>query len=140
MLTGTVNWTAQERVIHGKPAAEAVRAEMERMGAKRVLLTTTRSLANSRLVAEVASALGDRCVGRYDAIRAHSPREAVIAVAALAREVEADHLLAVGGGSVIDATKTALLAVWRGVKDIDTLSTLAPRRGAAPLPLRDSDR
>ena len=26
MLTGTVQWTAQERVIHGKPAAEAVPA------------------------------------------------------------------------------------------------------------------
>src|SRR5688500_19743783 len=35
---------------------------------------------------------------------AHSPREAVIAGAALAREVDADHLLAVGGGSVTDAT------------------------------------
>ena len=28
MLTGTVQWTAQERVIHGKPAAEAVRADI----------------------------------------------------------------------------------------------------------------
>ena len=39
MLTDTFEWTAQERVIHGKPAAEAVRAEIERIGAKRVLLT-----------------------------------------------------------------------------------------------------
>ena len=46
MLTGTVQWTAQERVIHGKPAAEAVRAEIERIGAKRVLLLTTRSLTD----------------------------------------------------------------------------------------------
>lgn len=140
MLTGTVHWTAQERVIHGKPAAEAVRTEMERIGAKRVLLLTTRSLANSRLIRDVASALGDRCVGRFDAIRAHSPREAVIAGAELAREVEADHLLAVGGGSVIDATKTMLLALWRGVRDVDTLSTLAHKRGAPPLKALDTDR
>src|SRR5262245_43583664 len=113
MLTGTVQWTSQERVIHGKPAAEAVRAEMERTGAKRVLLTTTKSLTESRLVRDVTSALGDRCVGRFSEIRAHSPREAVIAGAALAREVDADHLLAVGGGSVIDATKTMLIALWR---------------------------
>src|SRR5688572_11037058 len=112
MLTGTVHWTAQERVIHGKPAAETVRAEMERIGVKRVLLLTTRSLTNGRLVREVTSTLGDRCVGKFDAIRAHSPREAVIAGAALAREVEADHLLAIGGGSVIDAAKTMLLALW----------------------------
>ena len=140
MLTGTVQWTAQERVVHGKPAAEAVPVEIERIGARRVLLLTTQSLTNSRLIRDVASALGDRCVGRFAAIRAHSPREAVIAGAALAREVEADHLLAVGGGSVIDATKTMLLALWRGVRDVDALSTLAPKRGAGPLAPLESDR
>ena len=71
MLTGTVQWTAQERVIHGKPAADAVRTEMERIAAKRVLLLTTRSLVNNRLIRDVTSALGDRCVGRFDAIRAN---------------------------------------------------------------------
>ena len=140
MLTGTVQWTAQERVIHGKPAAEAVPAEIERIGAKRVLLLTTKSLTNSRLIRDVTSALGDRCVGRFAEIRAHSPREAVIAGAALARELDADHLLAVGGGSVIDATKTMLLALWRGARDVDTLSTLAQKRGAVPLPPLASDR
>ena len=140
MLTGTVQWPAQERVIHGKPAAEAVPAEIERIGAKRVLLLTTRSLTDSRLVREVTSALGDRCVGRFSEIHAHSPREAVVAGAALAREVQADHLLAIGGGSVTDATKTMLLALWRDVRDIDQLSTLASRRGSAPLAIMESDR
>jgi maleylacetate reductase len=140
MLTGTVQWTAQERVVHGRPVAEAVPAEIERIGAKRVLLTTTQSLTNSRLIRDVTSALGDRCVGRFSEIRAHSPREAVIAGAALARELEVDHLLAVGGGSVIDATKTMLFALWRGVNDIDALSALAHRRGAPPHKALDSDR
>jgi maleylacetate reductase len=140
MLTGTVEWTAQERVVHGKPAAEAVRAEIERIGAKRVLLLTTRSLTDGPLIQNLTSALGDRCAGRFSEIRAHSPREAVIAGAALAREVEADHLLAVGGGSVIDATKTMLLALWRGVRDVDALSALAQKRGAKPLTPLDSDR
>ena len=140
MLTGLVQWTAQERVVYGKPAAEAVRAEIERIGAKRVLLLTTRSLENGRLIRELTSVLGDRCVGRFAAIRAHSPREGVIAGAALARETGADHLLAVGGGSVIDATKTMLLALWRGVADIDALSTLASTHDAKPMALLDGDR
>jgi maleylacetate reductase len=105
-----------------------------------VLLLTTRSLTGSRLVRDVTSALGDRCVGRFSEIRAHSPREAVIAGAAMAREIDADHLLAVGGGSVTDATKTMLLALWRGVTDIDTLSTLAPKRGQPAIKVADSDR
>ena len=140
MLTGTVQWTAQERVIYGKPAAEAVPAEIDRIGAKRVLLLTTQSLTGSRLIRDVTAALGDRCVGQFAAIRAHSPREAVIGGAARAREVKADHLLAVGGGSVTDATKTMLLALWRGVHDADALAALAPKRGAKPLASLDSDR
>src|SRR4051812_8367959 len=140
MLTGVVQWTAQERVIHGKPAAQAVPEEIERLGAKRVLLLTTRSLTGSRLVREITSALGDRCVGRFSEIHAHSPREAVIAGAAMARDVDADHLLAVGGGSVTDATKTMLVALWRGVRDVEALSALAVKRGSPPLALLDSDR
>ncbi len=140
MLTETFEWTAQERVIHGKPAAEAVRSEMERLGAKRVFVTTTRSLRDGRLVREITSALGDRCVGKFSAISAHSPREAVVAGAAAAREADADHLLAVGGGSVIDATKTMQIALWRGVRDVDTLSTLSQKRGAPSLVLLASDR
>src|SRR5215210_8401205 len=139
MLTGMVQWTAQERVIHGEPAAEALRAEIEGIGAKRVLLLTTRSLVASRLVREVTSALDDRCVGRFSEIHAHSPREAVVAGAALARGVDADHLLAVGGGSVTDATKTMLVALWRGVNDVAALSALASKRGAPPLAALDSD-
>jgi maleylacetate reductase len=140
MLTETFEWTAQERVIHGKPAAEAVRSEMERLGAKRVFVTTTRSLRDGRLVRDITSALGDRCVGTFSAISAHSPREAVVAGAAAAREADADHLLAVGGGSVIDATKTMQIALWRGVRDVDTLSTLSQKRGAPSLALLASDR
>ena len=140
MLTCTFELTAQERVIHGKPAAEAVREEIERIRARRVLLLTTRSLAEGRLVREVSSALGDRCVGKFSAISAHSPREAVIAGAAIARETDADHLLEVGGGSVVDATKTMQIALWRGVRDVDALSALAVKRGTAPLSPLDGDR
>lgn len=140
MRTGVVEWTTQQRVIQGKPAAQAVREEIERLGVERVLLLTTRSLAKSRLIGEVAAALGDRCVGRFAAIPAHSPREAVIAGAEIAREVRADHLLAVGGGSVIDATKTMLLALWRDARDVEALSALAHRRGAPVQKALDSDR
>jgi maleylacetate reductase len=140
LLTGLVQWTRQERVVHGVPAAQAVREEIERVDARRVLLLTTRSLENGGLVKDVASALGDRCVGRFSAISAHSPREAVIAGAAVARETGADHLLAVGGGSVIDATKAMLLVLWRGVSDVDALSTLAAAgHGSRPLPAADTD-
>lgn len=132
MLRGTHHWPAQQRVVYGVPAAEAVADEAQRAGAMRVFLTTTRSLSGGALLAGIARALGARFAGKFDAIAAHSPREAVIAGAAAARAAGADLLVAVGGGSVIDATKAMLLALWRGVHTVEELSALAGTRGRAP--------
>ncbi len=60
-------------------------------------------------------ALGARHVGTFAAIRSHSPREDVVAGARAAREAKADLLVAVGGGSVIDATKAMQLCLWAGL-------------------------
>ena len=56
----------------------AVRAEAERLGAQRVFVTTTKSVAQSALLADVIKELGDRYAGVYAGITAHSPRPCVI--------------------------------------------------------------
>src|SRR4029079_18950222 len=64
-------------------------------------------------------------------IAAHSPREAVIAGAEALRSAGADLVVAVGGGSVIDATKAMFLALWRGARSTQELSALAGVLGGA---------
>jgi maleylacetate reductase len=117
LTTGAFNVTAHERIVFGRPAGEAVVAEAERTGARRVFLTSTRSLAQKDAgpLQRIEKALGARHVGTYATIKAHSPREDVVAGAAQAREAKADLLVAVGGGSVIDATKAMLLCLWAGL-------------------------
>lgn len=114
---GTFNVTAHERIVFGTPAGEAVVAEAERVGARRVFVTSTRSLAQKENgpLQRIEQALGARHVGTYATIRSHSPREDVVAGAAQARAAKADLLVAVGGGSVIDATKAMQLCLWVGI-------------------------
>jgi len=126
---GTHHWNAQQRVIHGRPAAEAIRDEVEAANATRVLVATTRSLTNGPLVAGVVDALGPRCAGKFDAITAHTPRTSVIAGAAFARERGIDLIVAVGGGSVIDCAKAMLLCVWRDIRSTQAMDPLL----AAPI-------
>ena len=120
---GTFNVTAHERIVFGTPAGEAVRAAAERIGAERVFVTSTRSLAQKEAgpLQRIEKALGSKHAGTFATIRSHSPREDVVAGAVQARAANADLLVAVGGGSVIDATKVMQLCLWAGVDSPEAL-------------------
>ena len=49
MLNGIHGHQDIERVVYGRPAGAALRAEAERLGAKRVFVMTTKSVAQSAL-------------------------------------------------------------------------------------------
>ncbi|MBP6768388.1 MAG: iron-containing alcohol dehydrogenase [Reyranella sp.] len=135
MLNGIHGHQDIERVVYGRPAGVALRAEAERLGAKKVFITTSKSVAQSALLASVIDGLGDLHAGTYAGITAHSPRPCVVEGAAMARAAGADLIVAVGGGSVIDATKTILIALWQDVTTVDELDAYRagkPKEGAAP--------
>jgi maleylacetate reductase len=124
---GTFSVQAHERILFGRPAGELVVDEVDRYGAKRVFVTSTRSLSQleNGPLQRLVTALGGRHAGTFTQISAHSPREDVIAGANAARSAGADLLVAVGGGSVIDATKAMQLCLWLG---LDTPSAMEPYR------------
>lgn len=65
-------------------------------------------------------------------MRAHSPVEDVLALARLMREQEADLVVALGGGSVIDGSKVACPAMWRGITEAGSLIEAAASRRRRP--------
>jgi maleylacetate reductase len=137
MIPGHFTVQAQERIVFGKPAEIAVVEEAERYGAKRVFVVSTRSLAarDDGPLQRIERALGERHVGTCSAIAAHSPREDVIVAAAQARDARADLLVAVGGGSVVDAAKALQLCLWLGLESPEAMESHVARKmatGEAP--------
>src|SRR5215471_16738362 len=102
MMSGTHRHPKQEEIVYGRPAVEAVKDAAAAYGAKRVLIVTSRSLGGEGgLAASFEHALGERCAGVFSDVRAHSPREDVVAGAERARKLASDLLVAIGGGSVV---------------------------------------
>src|SRR6266478_8271639 len=102
----TLEMPRLERVYSGQPAAESLAQEVERLAAKRVFLICSKTLRETtKEIAAIERVLCDKLVGIFDGVRAHVPREDVIAASIAAEAVSADLLISLGGGSVSDATK-----------------------------------
>jgi maleylacetate reductase len=120
MQPGTIDFPAIERIVYGRPAADALNEEAERLGASRVYLMVSRTMNRTTdEVAKVRDALGSRFSGLYDEMPALSPREHILEVARAARAVRADLIVTFGGGSLTDAGKVVRLCLQHGIDDLD---------------------
>lgn len=125
MKPGLYSFLPQERVVWGRPAAEAVLEEVERRGAGRVFLLSSRSLAEETpVVAAVAEALGGRVVGRFTGCVQHTPRESVLAAAAAVRAAEPALIVTLGGGTPIDTGKILQILLAHDVRTIEEMDAL----------------
>src|ERR1700757_4974729 len=103
-IAGSYQYPTMESVIYGKPAAQALREEAERLNAKRVYLIVSRTLnTKTDEIEKIRKALGDRYAETFDGLPQHTTREVVVKTAKQAREAKADLVVAIGGGSVVDA-------------------------------------
>lgn len=122
ILTGSFNFPPIERVMYGMPAAQALREEVQRLGAKRVFMLASRTMNRTTdEVSKVRAELGDRFAGLYDSMPSHSPRDAVIEAASMAREAGADLLVTFGGGSLTDACKVMQICLRHDIREMDQL-------------------
>jgi alcohol dehydrogenase class IV len=76
-------------------------------------------------ITKIKAALGERLAGVYDGIPQHTARRNVAQATRAAIEAKADLLVAVGGGSVVDAVKIMQICIEHGIVD-DGLLGLDP--------------
>ena len=122
MKTGVFNYLELDRVHFGTPAAEALATEAAQRGAQRLFVVTSKSL--NRKTDAVTTALAriqPQVVGLFDDCVEHTPRDTVIALAQALRASNADLVVSIGGGTVIDTVKVALVALAEGLTTIEQL-------------------
>ncbi|MDH7974304.1 iron-containing alcohol dehydrogenase [Sphingomonas sp. AR_OL41] len=135
-----MTFTVTERVTMGKPAREAVLEQAEAMGARRVFLLTSDTLRrNTDEITRIETALGDRHAATHSGLASHAPRAHVLAAAEAARAANADLIVGIGGGSVIDAGKIVPLLLKhdvRSVEDFEPLRTYVDDAGNVINPVK----
>ncbi len=135
---GLYTYLPQERVIFGETASHAVASEADRLAAQRVIIIASKSLvANAPTVASVQSALGEKCVGLFTGCVAHTPRDTVIAAADAVRQAEADLIVTMGGGTVVDTVKILQLCLAGDIRrseDMDRIRLAVGDDGKPRLP------
>jgi acyl-CoA reductase-like NAD-dependent aldehyde dehydrogenase/alcohol dehydrogenase class IV len=105
---------APTNVISGHGSLAAIYKEVVRMGCRRALVLTDPGVAQTGLMELVQDALVDFVVGAHDEIPPDSDFAAVDAAVARAKELEADCIVSVGGGSVIDTGKAVAVTLKNG--------------------------
>lgn len=127
MTPSTHRQFAQQRVRYGEPFLDAMKGEMALTGCRRAVLVTSARQAATPAIASLRDLLGERLVGEIGFIAPHVPSDGVLRGAAIARAVQPDCLIALGGGSVIDAAKAILACFEEGIEDAEGLSRLLAR-------------
>lgn len=104
---GFVQVTRPLRVVFGAGAAGESAAELDGLGVARALVITTPR--GARESDRIFAGLEDRVVGVFAGAELHVPVEVVRAARDRARELRADGLVAVGGGSAVGVAKAVAL-------------------------------
>ena len=102
------------KVIFGPGTAKEVGLEVEELKRTRALIVTDRDLVQTGLVKMVQKALGAKCAGIFSDVIPDTGLHIINAGAEYGRKLEANVLVSVGGGSVIDTAKGMAICLTKG--------------------------
>lgn len=114
-------------ILSGPGCRRGIADELARMGAGRVVIVSSASVATKTpFVGELASSLGDRVVATIDRIAANLPLPAVREAAQTVTQARPDAIIAIGGGVAHDLAKAIAVMVPSGRDIVDFVSRFEP--------------
>lgn len=126
--------TSPLRLFQGAGSIAALGKELERAGSQRAVIMCGSSLSRQEaLLGKISKALGPRLAGVFSGVKAHSPIPAVEAGAVELRRLDADAVIAIGGGSAIVTARAASILLAEGLP-IEEMCTVIDSNGALKSP------
>ncbi len=130
------------RTFCGERAMTSLPKELDRLGATRAVLFFGTSMRNqAEALARVEESLGHRLAGHFDGVKEHSPVPSVESAVEVLKGLNADAVIAVGGGSAVVTARAAtiLLGEDGDVRDLCTRrqsdgKMFSPKLSAPKLP------
>lgn len=122
----------KNRLVVEQDVAKAVSNIVVNTADARILVSISRSLNNSsNVVSELQNLFSEKIVAVTSLLSEHSPYDKVFELAAEIRRHDATHILSIGGGSVIDGTKIALMVATKEINSPEELdlNTYATKEG-----------
>ncbi len=105
------------KIVFGENTALEVAIEAENLKCKKVLIVTDKDLVkNTNIPEKIKKALGSLCVGIFSDVEPDSGLHIVNQGAKVGKELAADCLVSVGGGSAIDTAKGMAILLKEGGK------------------------
>lgn len=113
------------RVHCGADSLSHLPTELDRLGCRRAVIFCGRTLLQAPELQLVLRALDERHVGTFAGVQSHSPLPAIIDGAEALRDMRADAVIAVGGGSAVVSARASSILLAEGM-DIHVLCTQYP--------------
>ena len=118
MSKGIFNSWGTERVVFGSAAFNNVAQLSEEFGAQRVFVIISETLSNNTSVkADLERLFKNKIRGWQIGMPQLMPRPAILKVAEIVQLLNADQLLCIGGGSIIDSAKMIQLCLSQNIQN-----------------------
>ena len=125
ILQGDFNPTVPTRIVFGNEKIDALRDEVKKLGGKRVLVLSGRTVAEKTdSVRRINEGLGDLSAGVYSGLIQRAPLSTAIEAANMAVANGVDTLVGLGGSTISDAARMIAVLMAEGITTVDQLRQL----------------
>lgn len=110
------------KVVGGPDSIIALQYEISRLNCKRAVIITDKGIRDAGILDKVQKAIGSMCVGIFDEVMEDSGYKVIDKAVEFCRNLNADILVSLGGGSSIDTAKGVAVTLTNGGKAIDNIT------------------